>query len=62
SLNVRVVEEGTDEVVLVLPAKATPGALREEELAGVAGGSGSWCGSCACQTDDPGGCHGFPIL
>ena len=62
-LNVRVIEEGADEVVLVLPAKAAPGALREEELAGAAGGSGSWCGSCICESGHPGtDCCGVPIL
>ena len=52
-LNVRVIEEGADEVVLVLPAAAGSGALNEEELASAAGGSGdAWSGcSLDCETN-----------
>jgi hypothetical protein len=55
SLSVRVEEESATEFVLVLPAKAAPGELRDDELAAAAGGSGSvgsdlsYCGStCSC--------------
>lgn len=47
ALAVKVVEEAPDEVILVLPAKSEPGALSDESLAGVAGGSTStYCGHC----------------
>jgi hypothetical protein len=37
-LEIRVLEEGPNEAILVLPAVREPGQLREEEMAGVAGG------------------------
>ena len=43
-LNVRVIEEATDEVVLVLPAAAGAEELSEEELAKAAGGGVGWGG------------------
>jgi len=53
TVKIRVLEEGADEVVLVLPSKTGPGALREDELATAAGGytndggSGAWtCRAC----------------
>jgi hypothetical protein len=47
TLNLKVMEENPNEVILVLPAKSQSGALRDEQLAGVAGGSSSsWCGPC----------------
>ena len=55
ALSVRVEEESATEFVLVLPARAVPGELRDDELAAAAGGSGSvgsdlsYCGSsCSC--------------
>jgi hypothetical protein len=50
TLNLKVIEENPNEVILVLPAKPQSTALRDEQLAGVAGGSGSgsWCG---CNTN-----------
>jgi hypothetical protein len=56
-LNIRVIEEEGDEVVLVLPAKFEAREVRDEQLAGVAGGTGgSWCGTTQC----PGECtEGF---
>ena len=48
-LNVRVIEEGADEVVLVLPAVASTEALSEEELARAAGGSNGWCPTEECH-------------
>jgi len=44
TIKIRVLEEGADEVVLVLPAKTGPGALSEDELASAAGGDffGPW--------------------
>jgi hypothetical protein len=55
TLNVKVIEENPSEVILVLPAKSQSGALRDEELASVAGGSGSWCGSSPCECSKSGG-------
>jgi hypothetical protein len=37
-LEIRVLEEGPNEAILVLPGFREPGQLQEEELAGVAGG------------------------
>jgi len=55
-MTIRVVQEQPSEAVLVLPIPVESGALREEELAGAAGGTGgSWCGhtycsaSCSCS-------------
>jgi hypothetical protein len=49
-LELRVLQEGPNEAILVLPAVAESGQLHEEELAGVAGGSGSsWCGPTGCS-------------
>jgi hypothetical protein len=51
-LRVKVLEEGPSEAILVLPRTPDPDRLRDEELAGAAGGSGgSWCApaeSCVC--------------
>jgi len=48
-LSIRVVQEQPGEAVLVLPGLSGSGALREEELAGAAGGTGgSWCGQTYC--------------
>jgi hypothetical protein len=48
-LQVRVLEEEPNEAILVLPAVAEPGQLRDEELAAAAGGSNvSWCGQTQC--------------
>jgi hypothetical protein len=59
TLNLKVIEENPNEVILVLPAKSQSGALRDEELAGVAGGSGSWCGNSPCEcSKSPGGTGG----
>jgi hypothetical protein len=38
TLNVRVVEEGAEEIVLVLPASSRPTVVEEAELAAAAGG------------------------
>jgi hypothetical protein len=47
---VRVLEEGPNEAILVLPRVTEPGQLRDEELVGAAGGSGaSWCGATQCN-------------
>ena len=51
-LDVRVVQEQPTEAVLVLPVVSESGALREEELAGAAGGTGgSWCGHTYCSLE-----------
>jgi hypothetical protein len=56
-LQVRVLEEGPDEAILVLPAVAEPGQLRDEELVGAAGGTGSsWCGCNSPSPWDPRSC------
>jgi hypothetical protein len=51
-LRVRVLQEEPNEAILVLPRLPAPGRLRDEELAGAAGGTGgSWCApaeSCVC--------------
>jgi hypothetical protein len=50
-LQLTVVQEGPNEAILVLPAVAEPGQLRDEELVGAAGGTGSsWCG---CNSNSP---------
>ncbi len=46
SLNVRIIEEGSDEVALVLPKN--PAELSEEDLEGVAGGD-NWGGQGPCS-------------
>jgi hypothetical protein len=51
ALEVKVIEEDLAQVILVLPAQSRPGELREEELAGVAGGSASYCGHTHCSAD-----------
>jgi hypothetical protein len=49
-LQVRVLQEGPSEAVLVLPIFPDPGELRDEELAAAAGGTGgSWCGHTHCS-------------
>jgi hypothetical protein len=59
TLNPKVIEEHPNEVILVLPAKLQSGALRDEEPAGVAGGSGSWCGNSPYECSKaPGGTGG----
>jgi hypothetical protein len=53
NVKVRVVQEGPDEAILVLPRHLEPGQLRDEELAAAAGGTGSYCAGCtdqACPT------------
>jgi hypothetical protein len=46
ALDVKVIEEAPDEVILVLPAKSQPGALTDEALAEVTGGSSTYCAAC----------------
>jgi hypothetical protein len=57
NFQVTVIEEGPSEAILVLPISPAPGQLRDEELAGAAGGSGSWCGGCNSPSPwDPRSC------
>jgi hypothetical protein len=47
-LTIRVIEEGAGEVILALPPAASPEALRDEELASVAGGD-VWGETASCE-------------
>jgi hypothetical protein len=49
NIQLRVVEEGANEAVLVLPRHLEPGQLRDEELAAAAGATGSYCGASNCD-------------